>query len=105
MASNKQGTSRDYVPFGSERHMALLGLRKAEKGDEGVYDVCEGYCLADPTPFLAMDPTGRLAKITLHQKVSELTAPPVKVQSEDPTRPGYAPEMWRPDEAETSGIV
>jgi hypothetical protein len=85
--------------------MALLGLTKATKGDEDTFDVYEGYRLVDPAPTLSLDPTGRMTRLTLRQKVSELRSAPPKPQSDDPSRPNYAPPLWVPRNSDVDGIV
>lgn len=74
------------VPHGGPEHADLLGLVKT--GD--------GFELSDPTPYIVLDPTGRLENIITRQRVAELTSGFPKVQSDDPARPFYAPPLWRP---------
>ena len=83
------------VPHGSEEHAALLGLVK-----EGT-----AYELADPTPYIQLDPTGRLESIITRQRVAELTTGFPKLQSDDPRKPNYAPPLWLPNEELAEGIV
>lgn len=96
-----QPTNPDYVEHGSNRHAALLGLVRATEEDELRH---EGWTLADVTMF---GPAARpwYLKRVLIQKVNELISPPLKVQSDDPLAPGYAPPMWVPSEEPVSGMV
>ena len=100
MTKNKP-TNPDYVAHGSDRHAALLGLVKATEGDEPQW---EGWALADLTMY---GPAARPEFLlqTLKQKVNELTAPPLVVQSEDPFAPHYAPPLWTPAGEPVSGMV
>jgi len=87
----------DYVEWGSERHMALLGLVKAEPGDEADYITHsangETYRLEDEvTPFMSFADPGKIAKLVLRQKVSEF-------QAGAPQVPAGAPSLWTPDPA------
>jgi len=90
----------DYVPHGSAQHATLLGLTKATEAEvaDAVEVTLDGWKLTDPTPLIMTDPTGRLEKIILRQMVNELTAPTPEIQSDDPTKPGYAPPLWQPPE-------
>lgn len=96
----------DYVPHGSERHLALLGLRPAAKEETEL--VFEGYTLADPT-FAGPAATERYLAETLRQKVREFKSRPQMMQSDDPFAPNYAPKMFTPNVGEdaesTRGIV
>ena len=85
----------DYVEWGSERHMALLGLVKAEPGDEADYITHaangETFRLEDEvTPFMSFADPGKIAKLVLRQKVSEFQAGAPKV-------PAGAPSLWTPE--------
>lgn len=97
----KKETQPDYVEHGSDRHAALLGLRKAEEGDE---PQLEGWTLIDLTAF---GPAARpeYKREVLRQKVSSLTSDAPAVQSDDPLAPGYAPPLWMPTTEPASGIV
>jgi hypothetical protein len=96
----------DYVPHGSERHMAMLGLRPAAEGETGL--VFEGFTLIDPT-FAGPSATDRFLMETLRQKVREFKTAPVMPQSVNPDAPNYAPPMFTPnvgeDAEQTRGIV
>jgi len=78
------------IEYGSEEHARMLGLIKGEDG---------GYELEDPTPYIQIDPSGRLEEHILQQKINELTKGIPEPQSEDPTKPGYAPPLWVPPSA------
>jgi len=85
----------DYVEWGSERHMALLGLVEVEPGDEVDYitHASQGktYRLEDEvTPFMGYADPGKIAKLVLRQKVSVFQAGAPKV-------PAGAPSLWTPD--------
>jgi len=85
----------DYVEWGSERHMALLGLVKADPGDEADYITHtangETFRLEDEvTPFMSYADPGKIAKLVLRQKVSEFQAGAPKV-------PAGAPSLWTPE--------
>ena len=92
----------DYVPHGSEQHAELIGLRKAEDGEELQLD---GWTLADRTAW-GPQATESYIKEVLRQKVVEWKkgAPP-KPQSEDPFAPNYMPPIWKPSEEPVTGIV
>jgi hypothetical protein len=94
MAKRKQGPAGnpDYIEHGSDRHAAMLGLKKAEAHDVPQLD---GWALQDVTQY---GPSARpeFLEQTLRQKVSELTTPPPKMQSGDPFEPHYAPPLWQP---------
>ena len=92
----------DYIPHGSDEHAHLIGLRKAEEGEELVVD---GRTLADRTAW-GPQATESYIKEVLRQKVAEVKAgKPPKTQSEDPLEPNYAPPMWKPSEEPTRGMV
>ena len=85
----------DYVKWGSERHMALLGLVEVEPGDEVDYitHASQGitFRLEDEvTPFMSFADPGKIAKLVLRQKVSDFQAGAPKV-------PAGAPSLWTPD--------
>lgn len=85
----------DYVEPGSDRHAAMLGLKKADEYDNPTQD---GWALQDVTAYGPAARPEFLAQ-TLRQKVSELTSGPYKPQSEDPFAPNYAPPL------RTEGVV
>ena len=92
----------DYVQHGSDKHAELIGLRKAEEGEELVVD---GWTLADRTAW-GPQATESYIKEVLRQKVAEIKAgAPPKPQSEDPFEPNYAPPIWMPSGEPVSGIV
>lgn len=95
----------DYVAEGSPEHVAMLGLRKAEKDDAPQFG---GYALSDLTAWGPAATEKFLLEI-LKQKIAELNAPHVPIQSVDPRKPGYAPEMFVPtvggQPRRTRGIV
>jgi hypothetical protein len=82
----------DYVERGSDRHAALLGIRKADNEDELVID---GWTLED---FTAYGPTVTqdFLRLVLRQKVNELTSKMPEIQSKDPLAPNFRPVMWTP---------
>jgi len=80
----------DYVERGSERHAGMLGLRKAEKGDELQVN---GWAFQDGMQFdFGFDPAYH--REILRQRASDLTAPVPTMQSDDPRKPHYAQKMW-----------
>ena len=82
----------DYVEHGSDRHAALLGLKKAENGDVPQLD---GWTLEDIVSF-GPHASKEFLEQFLRQKVNELYTPPPEYQSRDPREPFFAPVMWRP---------
>jgi len=76
------------VEHGSERHAALLGLRKADKDDELA---CDGWTLTINN--YPPNTTELWFRRELQSKVNELTSDPPKYQSRDPGAPFYAPEL------------
>ena len=86
-------TNPDYIERGSMRHAAFLGLIEADDDDEPQY---EGWTLADLTLW---GPTARpeFLRRTLKQKVNELNTEMPEMQSDDPSKPFYAPPIWTPD--------
>ena len=97
--AEQEGPPPDYVPFGSARHAALLGL--VEVGEDDYVEGLETFTsptsektfrLADENEPLrtypAMDPQ-KSAQIILRQKVNEL-------EGGQPPTPEGAPAMWRP---------
>jgi len=86
MARPKQ--NNDYVAYGSERHAALLGLRKAEPNEELEL---KGWTL-DITSY-PPNTSEIWFRQELRGKVNELTSEPPKYQSRDPGAPFYAPEL------------
>jgi hypothetical protein len=95
----------DYIEFGSDQQAAILGLKKAEKGDDPQLD---GWALVDITawgPQAMADDKAYLREI-LRQKVSNLTSKPPQLQSDDPMAPHYAPPLQVPPEGEpASGYI
>jgi len=92
----------DYVQHGSDAHAELIGLRKAEEGEELQL---EGWTLADRTAW-GPQATESYIKEVLRQKVAEVKAgaPPMP-QTDDQFAPDYAPPIWMPSEAPTTGMV
>ena len=86
----------DYVAWGSEAHLELLGIRPVRDDDDIVH---EGYALMDVTQFGPLA-TERYIRAVLVSRVSMLKQQPPRIQSEDRTKPGYAPPMVIPPEAE-----
>ena len=86
------GTRPDYVKHGSDRHAALLGLKKAQDGDA---PALKGYALEDITQY-GPAASEKYLEAVLRQKVNELTTPMPAVQSDDPSKPHYAPPMFVP---------
>lgn len=86
----------DYVEHGSEKHAALLGLIPDPKSPSK-------YRLADGTAFGPQATQAYLDEV-LRQKISTLeSGPPAYPQTEDPTKPSYAPPLWVPVEAPQGG--
>lgn len=93
MARTTKQTRSDFVQHGSDKHAALIGIRKATEDDELKY---KGWALVDMTAF-GPQTTMAYLKEVLRQKVSVLEAgAPPKPQSEDPMEPNYAPPMFNP---------
>jgi len=88
----KKKRNPDYVEHGSDRHAALLGLRKAEKDDEPQFD---SWALADITMYGPNARPEYLVRV-LRQKINELKSKPPVMQSKDPFKPHYAPPIWKP---------
>ena len=84
-----------FIEIGSENHMRLLGLRKADSTDDIVF---EGYALEDVTQF-GQVVSERYLRQTLISRVSLLKTPFPKIQSSDRSRAGYAVPMVVPPEA------
>lgn len=85
----------DYVEPGSQDHaMGVLGLEPAAKSDAIQMTDKKGraWRLMDETMF-GPQVTERYLREVLRQKISELDAEPVEIQSEDPLAPGYCPPM------------
>ena len=82
----------DYIAHGADEHAALLGLRKAEEDDDPKY---RGWALDDITLW-GPNATDKFLLNILKQKVNELKSPVLKVQSDDPALPNYAPPLWTP---------
>jgi len=80
----------DYVERGSDRHAAMLGLKKAVDGDIAA----DGWTLEDITQF-GPQATDKFLETYLRQRVNELTSKIPPVQSENPFEPNFAPVMWR----------
>ena len=99
MAKQKEFTN--YIEHGSQRHMDLLGLRKATPEDVPEY---EGFALVDITAF---GPAARpeYLKEVLRQKVTEFQTKPVMPQSEDPFGKNYAPPIFDPHPGAKSDIA
>lgn len=95
MARKKESLEKrgDFVPFGSEQHAALLGLREATAEDAYKREDSQGreWTLMDTTVFGPQVTKEYLSEV-LRQKVAELDTTPV-VQSEERLEPGYAPPM------------
>jgi len=75
----------DYIPHGSDRHAALLGLIKGESGS---------WELDDPLQYAArfgVAATPEFLSILLKQKVNELMR--------KPSVPDNAPALWIPPDA------
>lgn len=95
----------DYIEYGSERHVAFLGLRKATSKETAVAKkrenaneiglVYEGYVLEDITAF-GVTAEAAMLKAILMQKVHQLAGPPLP-QSDDPNAKNYAPPLWVPE--------
>ena len=83
----------DFVEPGSERHMNMLGLRRAEKDEKLQH---EGLTLVDLTAFGPQAQEWYLMEI-LKSKVRSFRSPAPTVQSTDPLKPNYAPPMFNPD--------
>jgi len=94
MARQRKASYR-IIEHGGAEHAALLGL----------VPVGDSYELSDPTPYIQMDPTGRLESIITRQRIAELKGGFPKLQTSDPLKPHYAPPLWRPDEEAVTGIV
>jgi hypothetical protein len=84
----------DYVEPGSEEHAAILGLRAAQDGDAYMREDAQGrkWTLVDATAF-GPQVTEAYIREVLRQKVSNLDAPQLEIQSDDPFAPGYAPPL------------
>jgi hypothetical protein len=93
MAKQTKQIRGDFVPHGSDKHAAMIGIRKATEDDELIY---KGWALVDMTAF-GPQTTMTYLKEVLRQKVSviEAKSPPIP-QSEDQYEPNYAPPMFNP---------
>ena len=80
--------NNDYVGRGTDRHAALLGLRKA--GPKEDFKL-EGWTL-DVTSY-PPNTTKMWFERELQGKVNELTSEPPKMQSRNPGEPFYAPPL------------
>jgi hypothetical protein len=85
-------TQTDFVEHGSDRHAALLGLKKASDGDKPQMD---GWTLEDIVSF-GPNATPEFLEQYLRQKVNELTTKMPKTQSHDPREAHFAPVLWQP---------
>lgn len=93
------GGQTDYVAFGSDRHLALLGLVKVDEGDnvQGFTtftspDTGDTYRLDDEMSVLSMYPgvdPEKAAVIVLRQKINVF-------EGGEPEPPDNAPNMWQP---------
>lgn len=81
----------DYIAQGSEKHAIFLGLINAPEGETLEYD---GYTLLDSTLY-GPNVTEKYLERILAQKVNELNTPIPVPQSKDPTKPHFAPTLWR----------
>lgn len=92
----------DYIKQGSDTHAQLLGLMPVSKEtkrirkEKGMQEL--EWELIDTTLY-GVSATGRYLETVLLQKISELTTPPVEVQSDYPYDEGYAPKIWLPKNA------
>jgi len=89
----------DYMPHGSDRHAAFLGLREVAEDDE-IKPKAKGpnekwYTLQDRTMF-GIAVREEFLEAYLQQRVGELQKPTVHPE---------APPMWVPTEAPASGIT
>ena len=91
--SNDPRDRPDYVERGSDRHAAMLGLKKAASDDDLQQD---GWTLEDITQF-GPNVTEKYLKALLFQKANELTSPMPTYQSKDPREPFFAPTLWTTD--------
>lgn len=82
----------DFVERGSDRHAAMLQLKKAESFDKPQLD---GWALEDIVSYGPTVSTEYLEQ-SLRQKVSELSSSFHKMQSTDPLAPNFAQTLWRP---------
>lgn len=89
----------DYIPHGSDRHAAFLGLREVEEDDEMKLKTQgpngKWYTLQDRTVF-GIAVREEFLEAFLQQRVGELQKPEVHAE---------APSMWVPTEAPASGIT
>ena len=76
----------------TERDAIFLGLREPTDEDEIVY---KGYALVDSTLW-GPTATKDFIRQKLAQKVSNLLSETPKPQSDDITKPHYAPKIWIP---------
>jgi len=84
----------DYVEHGSDRHAAMIGLRKADKEDTLQF---HGWTLADMTLFGPGVLEGYVREVLRQKGVTLETGAPPTPQSTDRSAPGYAPPMWTPN--------
>ena len=82
----------DYVERGSDRHAAMLGLKKAEDFDKPQLN---DWALED---IVSHGPTvnSEYLEQVLRQKVSELSTIIPITQSVDSLAPNFAPTLWQP---------
>ena len=83
---------QSYVEHGSERHLELLGLRKATDDDEIQFG---GYAFVDVTKYPANARPDYLRNV-IQQLLSEWKTKPVKPQTEDKLGKNYAPPIFDP---------
>lgn len=88
MPAGRPKQNKDYVKHGSDRHAAILGLRKASADDEFNLD---GWTL-DVTNY-PPNTTEIWFRQELKGKVNDLNSEPPQYQSRDPGAPFYAPEL------------
>lgn len=117
----KQDKNLNYIKPGSDRHAALLGLKRNTKEEvkereEAGFRVVK-WKIEDITKF-GVGVTDRYLEEVLKQKVNELEAKPIPVQSESVWQPNYAQRLWlpvnpvdpdgnpvRPEDIQIKGIV
>jgi len=85
-------TKTNYIEHGSERHLEILGLRKATDDDE---IQAEGYTFVDITAYPANARPDYLKNV-IRQLLSEWKSKHVKPQSDDPFEKNYAPPIFDP---------
>ena len=85
-----------YIPHGSEKHAALLGLVHVDGDETKDVPTKDGWKLNDLTAYGVAARPEYLREV-LRQKVSELNTPPPTYQSTDKRAPFYAPPMFQPE--------